>query len=129
MAKNEVFKRAEYVSLPVPVGTLSGGAVRVGGLNAVAQVDEPTANINAQLTPAWGEAPSGNRPGWASCALVGAFNLPVSTTTAMAIGDPVYIIPVTNVLTPVASGNNLYGHALSVKGTTAGALVIVRLYN
>jgi predicted RecA/RadA family phage recombinase len=128
MAKNEVYKRAEYISLPVPVGTLSGAPVRVGGLNAVAQVDEPTANINAQLTPAWGEAPSGNRPGWASCALVGAFNLPVSTTTAMAVGDPVYITA-GNVLTPVASGNNLYGHALSVKGTTAGQLVIVRLYN
>lgn len=128
MARNEVYKRAEYVSLPVPVGTLSGAAVRVGGLNAVAQVDEPTAKINAQLTPAYGEAPDSNRPGWASCALVGAWNLPVSTTTAMAVGDPVYITS-GNVLTPVASGNNLYGHALSTKSTTANALVIVRLYN
>ena len=129
MARNEVFKDADYLSLPVPVGTLSGSPVRVGGLNGVAQVDEPTANINAQLTPAYAEAPSSNRPGYASVALKGAWRIPVTTTTALAIGDPVYIVTANNTLTPVASGNVLFGHALSVKGTTAGQTVIVRIAN
>lgn len=131
MAKNEVYKEANYLSLPVPVGTLSGAPVRVGGLNGVAQVDEPTAIINAQLTPAYGESPSSNRPGYASVALKGAFRLPVATTTALAIGDPVYIVKASNTLTTTdnTGANPLFGHALSVKGTTAGQSVIVRIFN
>ena len=35
MALNEVFRDADHLSLPVPVGTLSGAPVRVGGLNGV----------------------------------------------------------------------------------------------
>lgn len=129
MARNEVYKDADYLSLPVPVGTPSGGPVRIGGLNGVAQTAEPTAYIAAQITPAYNEDPSSNRPGFASIALKGAWRFPVSTTTALAIGDPVYIVPVTNVLTPVAAGNQLYGHALSVKGTVANSSVIVRIAN
>ncbi len=129
MARNEVFKDADFVSLPVPVGTNSGDPVRVGGLNAVAQTTEPTALL-AGMTPTsvYNEAPSSNKAGYASVALRGAFMLPVTTTTALAVGDPVYITS-GNALTPVASGNNLFGHALSVKGTTAGTKVVVRLYN
>jgi predicted RecA/RadA family phage recombinase len=131
MARNEVYKDANYLSLPVPVGTLSGAPVRVGGLNGVAQVDEPTANINAQLTPAYGEAPSSNRPGYTSVALVGAFRIPVATTTALAVGDPVYIVTSGNTLTTTSNtgANPVFGYALSAKGTTAGQTVIVRIAN
>lgn len=125
MARNEVFKDADYLSLPVATGKLSGSAVRVGGLNGVlstneGSVDKPAGDYN--------KAPSSNEPGYASVALKGAFRLPVSTTTALAVGDPVYITS-GNVLTPVATGNSLFGHALSVKGTTADQLVIVRITN
>lgn len=131
MAKNEVYKEANYLSLPVPVGTLSGAPVRIGGLNAVAQVDEPTAKINAQLTPVWGEDPSSNRPGYASVALKGAFRIPVATTTALTVGAPVYIVTASNTLTTTdnSGANPLFGHALSAKGTTAGQSVIVRIFN
>jgi predicted RecA/RadA family phage recombinase len=130
MARNEVFKEANYLTLPVPVGTKSGAPVRVGGLNGVAQVDEPTAYINGQLTPEWNEAPSSNRPGYASVALKGAFRLPVATATTLAVGAPVYIKPDNTLTTTDSSGANaLFGHALSVKGTSAGQDVIVRIAN
>lgn len=125
MARNEVFKDSDYISLPVTTGMLSGAPVRVGGLNGVlhtneGSVDKPAGNYN--------EAPSSNKAGYASVALKGAFRIPVSTTTALAVGDPVYITS-GNVLTPVSSGNSLFGHALSAKGTTANQPVIVRITN
>lgn len=125
MARNEVFKDANYLSLPVPTGRLSGQPVRVGGLNGVlstneGSVDKPAGDYN--------KAPSSNEPGYASVALVGAFRIPVSTTTTLAVGDPVYITS-TGILTPVATSNNLFGHALSAKGATADQPVIVRIAN
>lgn len=128
MAKNEVYKDANYLSLPVPTGRLSGEAVRVGGLNGVlstneGSVDKPAGDYN--------EAASSNKAGYASVALVGAFRLPVTTTTTLAIGAPVYIITATNVLTTTdnSGANPLFGHALSAKGSTSGQLVIVRIAN
>jgi len=131
MARNEVFKDADYLSLPVPVGTLSGAPVRVGGLNGVAQTDEPTAYIAAQATPAYNEAPSSNMAGYASIALKGAFRIPVATTTTLAVGDPVYIVTASNTLTTTSNtgANPVFGYALSAKGSTAGQPVIVRIAN
>lgn len=128
MARNEVYKNADYLSLPVATGALSGSPARVGGLNVVLQtnegsVDKPAGDYN--------EAPSSNRPGYASTALVGAFNIPVATTATLAVGAPVYIVTATNTLTTTdnSAANPLFGHALSAKGTTAGQLVIVRIAN
>lgn len=126
MAKNEVYKDANYLSLPVPTGRLSGQAVRVGGLNGVLSTNEGSVDKPAG---AYNEAPSSNKAGYASVALIGAFRLPVTTTATLAIGDPVYIITATNVLTTASSGNQLFGHALSAKGATDGQLVIVRIAN
>lgn len=120
--QNEVFSDANDLSLPVPNSTPTGGPVRVGaaatGLNGVAQT----------ATGAAGEPQGGNPTGYASVKLNGAHKFAVSTTTALAILDPVYITAA-NVLTPVSTGNQLYGHALSVKGTTAGEIVTVRIAN
>lgn len=128
MATNEVFKNADYLSLPVKVGTKSGDPVRIGDLNAVAQTDEPTA-WHAEHG-AWDKHPSGNTDGYASLALKGAFRLPVSTTGTLAVGDPVYITPAGVLTTTDNTGaNGLFGHALSKKGATAGQLVIVRIAN
>lgn len=116
MAKNEVFRDADKLSLPVPDGTLSGAPVRVGafatGLNGVTQTRE-------------GEG--GNADNYATVWLKGAFRLTVTTATALAVGDPVYITS-GNVLTPAASGNQLFGHALTAKGTAEG-IVTVRIAN
>lgn len=130
MARNEVFKDADYLSLPVAVGTLSGAPVRVGGLNGVAQTDEPSAYLAAH-PGAYNEAMSSNKAGYASIALKGAFRIPVSTTGTLAVGDPVYIITASNTLTTTSNtnANPLFGHALSVKGATANQPVIVRIAN
>lgn len=129
MAKNEIYKEANNLSLPVPVGTKSGDPVRIGGLNGVAQVDEPTAYL-ATLTGGYNESPSSNKPGYASIKLNGAHRFPVATATALAVGAPVYITPANALTTTDNSGANaLFGYALSVKGTTAGQSVIVRIAN
>lgn len=122
MATNEAFRDANKLSLPVPNGTASGSPVRIGpaatGLNGVTQTK----------TGAAGEPDGGNATGYATVWLTGAFKLPVGTTTALAVADPVYITA-GNALTPVATGNNLFGHALTAKSTTAGVIVTVRIAN
>jgi predicted RecA/RadA family phage recombinase len=129
MARNEVYKDADYLSLPVPAGTLSGAAVRVGGLNGVAQTNEggvDRAARNADRPYVGPASPSSNEDGFASVALKGGWRLPVTTAVA-AIGTPIYITG-TNTLTTTATDNNLYGHALSTKASGAGT-VIVRIHN
>lgn len=129
MAKNEVFKDANYLSLPVPAGTLSGAPVRVGGLNGVAQTNEGGVDRAAREAdrPYVGPAsPSSNEEGYASVALVGGWRLPI-TTAVTAVGAPIYITS-TNTLTSTATDNNLFGHALSTKASGAGT-VIVRIAN
>lgn len=132
MARNQVYKDADYLSLPVPTGKLSGQPVRIGGLNAVLQTNEGSVDI-ALATPvtAYSEAPSSNKAGFASVALKGAFRIPVSTTGTLAIGAPVYIITATGVLTTTdnTGANPVFGHALSAKGSVANQDVIVRIAN
>lgn len=130
MARNEVYKDADYLSLPVPVGTLSGAPVRVGGLNGVAQVDEPSAYLAAN-PGAYNEAMSSNKAGYASVALKGAFRINVATTGTLAVGDPVYIVTASNTLTTTSNtnANPIFGYALSAKGSTANQPVIVRIAN
>lgn len=129
MARNEVYKNADYLSLPVPTGALSGSPVRVGGLNGVLQTNEGSVDIPAGSP--YNEAPSSNEAGYASVALKGAFRIPVATTTTLAVGAPVYIITASNSLTTTdnSAANPLFGHALSAKGSTAGQPVIVRIAN
>ena len=129
MARNEVYKDADFLSLPVATGALSGSPARIGGLNVVLQTNEGSLDIPAG--GAWNEAASSNKAGYASVTLKGAFRIPVATTTALAIGDPVYIVTASNTLTTTSnsSANPVFGHALSVKGTTANQPVIVRIAN
>lgn len=90
MALNEIFKVGQSISLPVPVGTKSGGAVRVGSLNGVAIVDEGT---------------GGNNAGYTSVDLFGGHLYELASAV---VGDAVYITAA-NVLTKTASGNKLFG--------------------
>lgn len=129
MARNEVFKNADYLSLPVPTGTRSGTAVRVGGLNGVAQTNEGSVDRDAREAerPYVGPAsPSSNEDGFASVALKGAWRLPVNVAVS-TIGAPIYITG-TGVLNTTETGNALFGHALSTKAAGNGT-VIVRISN
>ena len=110
MARNEVFKNADQLSLPVPAGTVSGGPVKVGDLIGVAQTDR---------------GDGGNDAGNATVWLYGSYRIPVEGALA-SVGTPVYITS-TNTLTATASGNTLFGHALEAKGAgTTPAIVRVR---
>lgn len=131
MARNEVYKNANYISLPVPTGSLSGAPVRVGGLNGVLHTNEASVDNPDFANRPYNEAASSNENGYASVALIGAFRIPVATTTTLAVGAPVYIITASNTLTTTdnTGANPLFGHALSAKGATAGQPVIVRIAN
>lgn len=125
MATNEHFRRGDFVSLPVPSGTLSGAPLRIGSLNAVAvtnraKTDVAPTNTDGTVNTAY-DAGGGNPTGNASCWLSGAHDFPVSF--AANVGDPIYITS-GNALSATASGNQPYGHALSTKGATAGTLTV-----
>jgi predicted RecA/RadA family phage recombinase len=110
--KNEVFypnDPSDKLSLPVANGKLSGDFVMVGdqGLFGVLATNE-------------GEA--GNAEGYASVWMAGVFDLPISTATAADIGDIIYAVPATGVLTPVATNNVAVGWLLETKGTAAATL-------
>ena len=137
MAKNERFRNGNKLSLPVPSGTTAGSPVRLGqaatGLNGVTETDRAATTgqtpYNADGTPNTsynygGGNPDGNATVW----LDGVHNLAIGTTTAMAALDPVYITS-GNALTPSSSGNQLFGHILEAKGTTAGEVHPVRIAN
>lgn len=133
MAKNFVWKDADYLSAPVPTGMRSGSPVRIGGLNAVTQTDEGSVEIAraAALAPNYSTAngASGNKAGWASVAFKGAARVEVAGAVAN-YGDPVYINLADNKLhsSDNSGARPLFGHALGTKAAGAGDL-IVRIAN
>lgn len=129
MARNERYspKDDHHYSLPVPNSTAAGTAVRIGTFSATN--DANLNGVTETATGAAGEAGPGHATGHASVAIRGVFNLPISTTTAIAEGGPVYITSA-GVLTPVATSNALFGHVIDrAKGTTDGESVPVRIKN
>ena len=114
MAKNQVFAPSRTRSLPVADGTVSGGPVLVGALVGVALTDK---------------GKGGNEAGNATVALDGAWKLAVGTTTALDVGDPVYIVVSSGALTTTdnSGANPVFGYALTAKGTTAGEVITVEL--
>lgn len=133
MAKNFVWKDADYLSAPVPTGTKSGTPLRLGGLNAITQTDEGSLEIaraNA-VAPNYMTAngASSNKAGYASVAYKGAARVEVSGAIA-TYGLPVYIDPADNKLhaTDNSGARVLFGHALGVKAAGAGD-IIVRIAN
>lgn len=120
MALNEVFKEGIALSLPVPDGTTSGKALRIGILNAVAQTDEGGATVVVNgITQNSGGI--GNKDNFASVSLVGAWELDV--TGALTVGQAVYITGA-GALTATATGNFLFGAALRAKGTGLGPAIV-----
>lgn len=120
MAKNIILDQADQLSLPVPAGKKSGDHVRVGGLNGVCLTDraEPSPTVD----PVRGAPVNTNPVGNASVKLNGAAEFNVDFAVA-AVGDPVYITP-GGTLTGTATGNAVFGHALTTKTAAAGPLTV-----
>jgi predicted RecA/RadA family phage recombinase len=114
MAKNQKFAPSRTRSLPVADGTVSGSPVIVGSLVGVALTDKGA---------------GGNDTANATVALDGAFDLAVGTTTALDVGDPVYIVISSGALTTTdnTGANPVFGYALEAKGTTAGEVIAVEI--
>ena len=131
MARNFVWKDADYLSLPVATGTLSGSPVRVGDLNGVTQTDEGSVEIarNEAFAPNYstGNGASSNNPGWASVALKGAARLTVDGAVA-AVGTAVYWNEDGDGLTSDDESGIVFGHALGTKAAGEGQ-IIVRIAN
>lgn len=108
--RNEVYREADELSLPVGAGVKSGDPVMVGALPGVAATDADA---------------DGNATVW----MHGAYRIPVTTTTALAVGDPVYFVTSSGALstTDNTGANALFGYALTEKGTTAGETVVVKI--
>jgi len=124
MAKNEVFKDSEGLSLPVATGTLSGTPLRIGILNAVAQTDEgsvtnPNYVFQGVAQPTGG---IGNAPGYTSVKTTGAWIVTVTGAITTA-GTPVYI-KTDGTLTTTATGAFLWGAALRAKSAPAGPVLV-----
>lgn len=129
MARNERYsgKDDHHYSLPVPNNTAAGVAVRIGTFSATN--DAQLNGVTETATGAAGEAAPGHATGHASVSIKGVFNLPVTTATAVPEGGAVYITSA-GVLTPVATGNALFGHVIDrAKGTTDPETVPVRIKN
>lgn len=130
MATNEKFDNADELSLPVPAGTKAGAPLRLGaaatGLNVVATTD--VAKTDVAPTNADGTRNAdynyggGNPHGNASCKLKGAHEFTVAFAVSNVL-DPIYITS-GNALSGTASGNQLYGHALTTKGAPSGPLTV-----
>lgn len=111
MATNQKYGPLRTRHLPVPSDMATGHAVIVG------------AQVGVTLTK---EGEGGNVAGEATVALDGQFKLNVTTNTTRAIGDPIYIITSTNVLTTTANSgaNPVYGYAAEAKGGAAADIYV-----
>ena len=108
MSRNEVFRDADHLSLPVPQDTPSGTPVVVGSLVGITQT---------------GEGKGGNADGYATVWRKGAHEVPVAGAIT-AVGQPVYIPPAGGGLTATVGSNVIGGYALATKGSGTGPLTV-----
>lgn len=103
--RNEVYRDADRIVVPVPAGTVSGDPVLIGALPGVAATDRDA---------------DGNATVW----FAGAYALTVTGAIA-GIGDPVYITGAGGLdATDGAGANTLFGHALATKGAGDGVITV-----
>lgn len=124
MAKNQVFKYVDTLSLPVPEGVVSGEPVIINaaiGLVGVAETNRGTRSDTGadSYNEDWN---GGNGEGYATVSLKGAYRLPV--TGALTVSQPVYITAA-RALTATATGNVRFGWAYEAKGTGVGEVTVV----
>lgn len=139
MATNEIFKYSDWISLPVPTGTLSGDPVIVGGATGLVGVAQTTEGENVGTTMVYtpdqfGQIPTStgfNEAGYASVALTGAWAFTIDGGDAMEAGDPVNISEGTgpdgrNELVAAGGGTARFGHVIN---HTSDGRVVVRIAN
>jgi len=115
MAKNEVYKDADHLLLPVVSGVVSGEPVVIGSLVGVAETDRD-ANGNATV------------------ALKGAYTLQAAAAT-YAVGDPIYghasgggaVTARVQLVDKTSTTGTLLGKSLEAKTLAATGSLIVRL--
>lgn len=115
MATNEVYRDAEHLSLTVPADTASGAPLRLGGatgLNVVTQTAEGEGGNAALKASVW--------TGGAH-----RFSVTGAVTTEL---QPIYITS-GNALNVTASGNTLFGLALTLKAGAGAGDVVVKIVN
>jgi predicted RecA/RadA family phage recombinase len=114
MSMNQRYKNGDNIDVPVPVGTVAGDFVLVGGIKGVANIDRQD-------------------DGTASITRVGSFIFSVKaviagpTNSAIAVGDPIYYDAAD---TPKMNKDNtgtLIGHALTTLASGATGNVEVLL--
>jgi predicted RecA/RadA family phage recombinase len=107
VARNEILRDADHLSLPVPADTAAGAPVLVGSIIGITQTKE-------------GEG--GNADGYASVWRKGAHRVSVAGTVA-SVGLPIYITS-SNTLTTTSTSNSLWGYALETKGSGTGTILV-----
>lgn len=119
---NAIFKLDQYISLPVGLEKKAGDPFVLGDLVGVCITGSGSATVP---TPEGMDPGVGNKPGYASCALVGGFRVNVAAGTAYAVGDSVYITSA-GVINKTAAGNKFFGIVThEPKASTAGAGTII----
>lgn len=114
--KNEHFRPASELSLPVPSGTKSGDPVKVGALVGVAATDRGAGgNIATHATVLMDDR---------------AYMLDVDGAIT-GVGQPIYIVAADNTLTVTATANTLFGHSVpkadgtfATKATGVGPAIV-----
>lgn len=140
MATNEIFKYADWISLPLPLRgsdpavnddpTLNGDPVKIGSIVGFAQeVGGKPVSYTTGLTTVSVARNTANslEPGWASVALTGAFAFPVTgwDAEAMGSGTPVFIVAAsgsTRATLTTSSNSDPFG--VIVGQTTAGVPIV-----
>ena len=117
MSLNQKWDAGDSLSLPVATGTLPGVPVMVGALagttrTAEGSVDGGSANLRSQ---------AGELAGFAAVDLIGCYEQTVSG--ALTPGTAVYLTP-GGALTGTATGNTLWGYALTTKGAGSGLATV-----
>jgi predicted RecA/RadA family phage recombinase len=102
MARTEVFRHADSLTLPVPAGALAGEPVAVGALVGILETSRDAAG-NATVIMRGGH--------------------PVTCPDAVAsVGLALYITPARAITTTVGT-NVLFGYSLATKGAGAGTVL------
>lgn len=141
MATNEIFKFADWISLPLPLRgsdpavnddpTINGDPVKIGSIVGFAQEvgGKPISYSIGSTTVTQVKNPSNSlEPGWASIALTGAFAFPVTGWDAedMGSGTPVGINVASGstraTLVANSEGDGWFG--VIVGQTTAGVPIV-----
>lgn len=142
MATNEIFKFADWISLPLPLRgsdpavnddpTINGDPVKIGSIVGFAQEvgGKPISYSIGSTTVTQTRNPSNSlEPGWASVALTGAFAFPVTGWDAEVDGSgtPVFIVAAsgsTRATLTTVSNSDPFG---VIVGQTSAGVPIVRV--